>query len=194
MSAVPKSPPGHMSVAEFLAWDSGDRSGRLWQLCDGVPEAMAPPSENHGAIQSELGAMLRNHLLAHRPGCRVVTTPGIVPRIRSADNVRIPDLAVTCMPPRGDRLTATPVLLVEVLSPSNADETWANVWSYTTIPSVEEILVISSSPVTAELLRRGTDGAWPAAAEQIGGKAELQLTSIGLAFALADAYRTTNLA
>jgi hypothetical protein len=28
-----------------------------------------------------------------------------------------------------------PVLLIEILSPSNQAETWANVWAYATIPS-----------------------------------------------------------
>jgi hypothetical protein len=31
-----------MTVSEFLSWDSGDPSGRLWQLIDGEPVAMAP--------------------------------------------------------------------------------------------------------------------------------------------------------
>ena len=51
-------PPAPMTVAAFLAWDPGDRSGRLWQLRDGVPEAMAPATEAHGAIQAELGALI----------------------------------------------------------------------------------------------------------------------------------------
>ncbi len=34
-----------MTVAEFLDWDSGDRTGRRWQLVDGEPQAMAPASE-----------------------------------------------------------------------------------------------------------------------------------------------------
>ena len=127
MRALPKPLPTRLTVPEFLAWDSEDRSGRLWQLHDGLPEAMAPASETHGSIQSELGRLIGNHLLAHRPGCRVVTTPSVVPRVRSSDNLRIPDLAVTCTPPRGERLLEAPVLLIEILSPSNADETWANV-------------------------------------------------------------------
>ena len=47
-----------------------------------------------------------------------------------------------------------PVLLVEILSPSNRAETWTNVWAYTTIPSVREILVLHSLRIRAELLRR----------------------------------------
>lgn len=183
-----------MTVAEFLAWDSGDRSARLWQLRDGVPEAMAPASENHGAIQGELGGIIRNHLLAHRPDCRMIVTPGVVPHVRATINARVPDLAVTGQKARGARLIERPVLLIEVLSPSNADETWANVWTYTTIPSVLDILVISSTSLSAELLRRETDGSWPMEAAKLSAQDILNLTSIGLQLPLADAYRTTDMA
>ncbi|MBV8575970.1 MAG: Uma2 family endonuclease, partial [Acetobacteraceae bacterium] len=154
-----------MTVAEFLDWDSGDGSGARWQLRDGTPEAMAPATEAHGAIQSELIALLRNHLLEQRSECRVITEPGIVPHVHSQDNVRIPDLAVTCVPPSTRRLVRESVLVVEVLSPPNKDETRSNVWTYTTIPSVTEILIVSSLEVSVEILRRRPDGAWPEKAE-----------------------------
>ncbi len=194
MVAVRRRSTDHLSVAEFLAWDSGDRSGRRWQLCDGVPLAMAPATEAHGAIQAELGALIRNHLLEAGSRCRVISEPGVVPRVRAADNVRIPDLAVTCAPPASERLLAEPVLLVEILSPSNADETWANVWAYTTIPSVAEIVVISSTEVAAQLLLRAADGSWPERATQIGPGDDLVLPSIGFRLPLIAAYRTTALA
>jgi hypothetical protein len=74
MVALRKEPTDHLSLAEFLAWDSGDRSGRHWQLCDGVPVAMAPAAEADGAIQAELGALIRNHLLESGSRCRVMPT------------------------------------------------------------------------------------------------------------------------
>lgn len=194
MVALRKQPPPAMTVEEFLAWDSGDRSGRLWQLRDGAPEAMAPATEAHGAIQAELGALIRNHLLHTGRPCRVVTTPGVVPRVRASMNVRIPDLAVTCAPPGRERLLSEPVLVIEILSPSNAEQTWANVWAYTTIPSVTEILVVSSTAVRAELLVRGSDGTWPRGAETLGPDATLRLDSIDLTLPLAVLYRTTVLA
>ena len=40
---------------------------------------------------------------------------------------------------------ADPVLLIEILSPSYQAETWANVWAYATIPSVQEILVLKTA-------------------------------------------------
>ena len=38
---------------------------------------------------------------------------------------------------------------------------WSNVWSYTTIPSVSEILVVESVRTRAHLLRRDEQGNWP---------------------------------
>jgi Uma2 family endonuclease len=88
--------------------------------------------------------------------------PATVPRALAAINCRIPDLAVTSSPIKADQATLTdPVLIVEILSPSNRAETWSNVWTYTTMPSVQEILVIRSTDIGADLLRRGADGAWP---------------------------------
>ena len=57
MVAVRNPVPARMTVDEFLCWDSGERSGRLWQLVDGEPVAMAPGSQNHGALQGEIGRL-----------------------------------------------------------------------------------------------------------------------------------------
>jgi Uma2 family endonuclease len=188
--ALRKRVTDRLTTEEFLVWDSGDRSGRRWQLRDGVPEAMAPTTQAHGAIQSELGALLRNHLLAAGDRCRVISAPGVIPRVRAGENVRIPDLGVTCTPADHERFMIEPVLLIEILSPSNAEQTWENVWAYTTIPSVTEILVLSSTAMAAELLRRGTDGSWPERTTELGAKDTLHLASIDFELPLAAAYRT----
>ncbi|MEJ0046060.1 MAG: Uma2 family endonuclease [Rhodospirillales bacterium] len=179
-----------MNVSAFLAWDSGDRSGRPWQLVDGVPQAMAPASRPHGAILAELARLIGNHLLAHAPHCSTVIEAGVVPRVRATTNVRIPDLAVTCSPSVPERLLTDPILLVEILSPSNADETIANVWAYTTIPSVREILIVASTERRGELLRRLPDGSWPESPEAIGAEGSLTLESVGMELKLAEIYRT----
>jgi Uma2 family endonuclease len=191
MSALPKIPV-RMTVAEFLAWNPP--TPELWQLADGEPQAMAPASRTHGAIQNELGRLIANHLSERAGPCSVITTPGVIPHVHSDTNVRIPDLAVTCSGYDTEELALTdPVLLIEILSPSNQAETWANVWTYTTIPSVREILVLKTASIGAELLRRNPDGSWP---EQplIFADGELALESIGFRIPLAAAYRTTRLA
>ena len=191
MSALPKIPV-RMTVAEFLAWNP--TTPQLWQLVDGEPQAMAPASRTHGAIQSQLAHLIAGHLEQRAGPCSVITTPGVIPHVQSDTNVRIPDLAVTCSGYDTEESALTdPVLLIEILSPSNQAETWANVWTYTTIPSVREILVLKTASIGAELLRRTSDGSWP---EQplILADGELALQSIGFRIPLAAAYRTTRLA
>ena len=68
---------------------------------------------------------------------------------------RVPDLGVTCSPDMSSHATPEPVLLIEVLSPGNFAQTRSNMWTYTTIPSVAEILIVHSTRVEAALLRRG---------------------------------------
>ena len=183
--------PVQMSVEEFLDWDSGD--GLIWQLVDGEPQAMAPAKRTHGALQTELGALIRNHLVTRNSMCSVVTTPGVIPKLRSSHNVRIPDLTVTCSDYQTEEAALTdPVLIIEILSPSNQAETWANVWAYATIPSVQEILVLRSIMVGADLLRRHPDGTWPQEPETILD-GDLVLESTGFRVPLADVYRTTRL-
>lgn len=191
MSQALAQPDHLMTVAEFLAWDPGD--GRMWQLVDGVPTAMAPPSERHGAIQNEMGRLIGNHLLGQGSPCRCITTPGIVVPA-AAGNMRIPDLAVTCAPPAAGATVPVPdpILIIEVLSPGNQRETWFNVWAYTLLPSVRDILVLHSSAVRAALLRREPDGAWPEEPDSIA-KGDLVLDSIGFRLPLADVYRTSGL-
>lgn len=193
MVALPKVPPvSRMTVAEFLDW-LPDAPGRRWQLMDGEPVAMAPASDTHGSIQAEIVWLLTNHLRARGLPCRVVVTPGIVPRVRANQNVRVPDIAVTCQPPSLQRrLMDHPVLAVEILSPSNEAETWSNVWSYTTIPSMREILVVRSVEIGAEVISRGEDGTWPEAFTPLTGR--LHLSSIGAEFDVAEFYATTELA
>lgn len=194
MSAALTHPPSRMTVDEFLAWDSGDHTGRRWQLVDGEPVAMAPGSDNHSMIQAELAALIRNHLVERGSPCRVGTEPGVIPRVRANENWRIPDVGVTCAPPDGDRGMLAPVLLVEILSSSNYAETRANIWTYTTIPSVQDILILHSTRIEAELLRRSDDGTWPEQPEAIRADGVVELASIGFTIPLVALYRTTSLA
>ena len=194
MVTLRKPPLVRMTLAEFWKWEPADPSARSWQLIDGEPVAMAPGSDAHGAIQAELAALLRNHLLDRGLPCRVATEPGIVPRLRADRNYRIPDIGVTCAPPSSDLMLPDPVLLIEILSPSNEVETWANVWTYASIPTVAEILVAHSTRVAAELLRRDSNGQWPDEPVFLGPSDTVSLTSIDFSTSLQSIYRTTVLA
>ena len=181
--------PETMTTAEFLAWDAPDK---LWQLIEGTPRAMAPPSPAHGAIQAEIARLLGNHLLERGSPCRIINTPGVVPRARARQNFRVPDLGITCSPVEHEGMLREPVLLIEILSPTNKAETWSNVWTYTTIPSVREILVVRSDEIGAELVRRQADGTWPEQALVLRDGV-LRLESIEFSCDLADLYRGISL-
>ncbi|MGD0432538.1 MAG: Uma2 family endonuclease [Acetobacteraceae bacterium] len=182
---------GLMTVDEFLKWDSP--GGYLWQLIDGVPVAMSPPAPLHGAIQSEVTSLIRNHLVEHGKPCTVITTPGVIPRFQSDRNFMVPDMAVTCS--RTDitgKSVHEPVLLIEILSPTNHAETWRNVWAYITIPTLREILVIRTASAGVELLCRGDNDAWPDKPREITG-GDFTLSSIGLNLAVTALYRGTGM-
>jgi Uma2 family endonuclease len=189
MSALPKLALSRMTVEEFLDWP-GDGTGRTHQLIDGEPQAMSPASITHGIIQANIAGILRNHLIGS--GCHVVIAPGVVPHVRSEANMRIPDLAVTCEADNaGIHAMAEPILLVEILSPSNEPETRANVWTYTTISTVREILLVRSTHIAAELIRREPEGGWPANAQAIAADAALVLESLDFSCPLAAVYEGT---
>jgi Uma2 family endonuclease len=193
MVAQPKLGPSRMTVAEFLDWE-GDDTDSKFELVDGEPQAMAPASGTHGTMQITIGSILRAHLRAHRPGCRVAAEPGIVPRVLASANVRIPDLAVTCVPNVAtERALPDPVVIIEILSPSNEAETRRNVWAYSSIPSVHEILLVRSTEIAAELLCRQADGNWPEQPELIEGDGEVSLGSIGFRAPLSVFYEDTHL-
>jgi len=174
---------------------AGDGTGRKFQLVDGELRAISPGSATHGTIQSTLSRVIGNSLVSSNSGCRIVTEPAVITRIRSQVNMRVPDLGVSCTPDAaGQQALPDPIVLIEILPPSNARETWENVWSYTTIPSVREIVVVHSTRVLVEMLRRGTDGHWPEGPEEVGPDGSPRLESIGFACRLPDVYVQTYLA
>ena len=191
MSAANQLPAG-MTVAEFLAWNS--RDGDRWELIDGTPRAMAPAAPRHGAIQAEAARLLGNHLADTRPAGRAIIEPGLQPRVRANLNVRVPDLAVSCSAWDADeRLLSEPRVLIEILSPSNRADTWANVWSYVTIPSVQEILVLHTMEIRADLLRRNENGTWPDNPQTLTVGDTLTLETIGFGVPIDALYRTAAL-
>lgn len=186
---APKLPP-LMTVEEFLAWP-GDGSGRIYELVEGELRAQDAASDPHGTIHAHLVRIIGNHIEAARPNRRVVAAPGLQPNLRATWNYRIPELAVTCASNRAEvHKTPDPLLVVEVLSPSNVRDTWSNIPLCASLPSVMEILVVDSTEVVAHLLRRKADGSWPENPTVIASGA-VHLAAIDLALPLTDIYRGT---
>ena len=191
MTVLARLAPCRMTVAEFLDWP-GDGSGRRFELVDGEPRAMAPASVTHGLIQANIARLLGNHL--HGTPCKVISAPGVMPRVGASMNFRVPDLAVNCLPDqRGQYALPDPILVVEILSPSNEAETRENVWAYATIPTLREILLVRSTAIAAELLRRRADGSWPEQPQFLASEAAVELDGIGFRTPLAAFYDDTHL-
>lgn len=164
-------------------------------LVDGVVHAMAPASPTHGVIQAKLAFLLMAHFRATKMPCRVVTEAGVQPRIRAKTNIRVPDLVVTCGPVArpGDKLAADPVVVIEVLSPSNEDDTYGSIMACSTLSSVQDMLVVDSSRIAVEHWTRDAAGQWPTDPEPLSA-GTVRLASLGLDIALADLYADTHLA
>jgi Uma2 family endonuclease len=194
MSGTLRKPPPTMTAAEFLAWP-GDGSGRRYQLVDGAVRVISTGTTACGLIQATLAYLIANQLAACASPCHAIIRPCIAPRVRASLNARCPALGITAARDEpGQYIVPNPILLIEILSPGNASDTWDNVWSYTTIPSVREIVVVHSTRVFAELLRRGADGNWPAEPEEAGPDDTLRLDSIAFACPLPAVYAQTHLA
>ncbi len=194
MPSARRKTPEPMTVADFLAWP-GDGSGRRYQLVDGEVRAISTGTTTRGLIQATLAYLIANQLDASGSPCHALLRPCIAPRVRASLNVRCPALGVTTARDEpGQYIVPDPIVLTEIPCADDAADTWDNVWSYTTIPSVREIVVVHSTRIMAELLRRDADGNWPAEPEEIGPEDSLRLASIAFACPLRDVYAQTHLA
>jgi Uma2 family endonuclease len=178
-----------MSIAEFLRWEDG--TDTRYELHEGMVVAMAPPATAHGFLTAQLCIRIGATLQSRRP-CMVQVEAGIALPDRD-DTCYVADLAVTCTPQsRGDQLIRDPLVIVEVLSPSTGlYDRQTKVADYRRIPSVEEILLIDSASIFAEVLRRDGDR-WITEIVR-GPQATLSLASIGLTVAMSDLYEGIDL-
>ncbi|MCH9807898.1 MAG: Uma2 family endonuclease [Alphaproteobacteria bacterium] len=190
---TPDLPP--MTIEEFLNWDGGGHQGKLI-LVNGHVGAMSPASATHGLIQANISGELRSHLRKHGLPCRVGTETPVIPSLARGKSIRVPDVAITCSPPSDSKVFEDPLLIVEVMSPTNRKQTEESLETMTGILSVKEILVVESEEVLVQDYRRGEDGGWPTAPSQETRdvKASVRLESIGLDLALSDIYWQTHLA
>lgn len=186
MSLAHRLPEPWLTAEAFKTWP-GDGTGRAYQLIDGELVAMAPASLTHGRLQARLATELNLHLRRHRPDCEAITAPSVQPRAYADHNVRVPDLAVGCGLGRTHYLDA-PVLIAEILSPSNMRETMEAVRACLSIPSIREVLILASESIGAEVFRRGPGGDWSREPDRLGPADVVTLDSLGFACPMAALY------
>jgi Uma2 family endonuclease len=180
-SAMAEAAEKRWTVEEFLDWNDG--TDRRHELVDGRIVSMAPPSESHAAIVSNLTIQIGAQL---RPPCRVLGEFGV--RLEGRDDSFYQfDLAVTCAPAEATRrYVVDPVLIVEVLSPSTQlHDRGRKLDDYRQLPSVDEILLVASEQRHVQHWRR--DGPrW--IVEDLIGDADLRLAAIPGPIPLAALY------
>ncbi len=194
MNTMARRPQPHMTADDFLAWP-GDGTGRTFQLVEGEVRPVSPASTTHGAIQARLAYLIGTLLNQTDSSLRVITEAAIIPGLNAETNVRVPELAVTAaQDERDQQVLPDPILIIEILSPGNQDDTRDNVRAYATLPSVQEMVVVHSTRILAEVHQRDAGGAWLPNTETVVADGRLQLPSVGLDVVLAEAYKGTWLA
>jgi len=144
-----------ITLDEFLRWDDG--TDTRYELIDGSPVAMAPPSEAHRILAVRLASRIDAALAGQRP-CNAQIEPGVV-RPDRADSYYVPDIAVTCEPNApGRQAMVDPILIIEILSPSTErSDRRLKLPAYQNLQSVREIMLIDAGTYHAELYRREDD-------------------------------------
>jgi Uma2 family endonuclease len=171
-----------MSVDEFIVWAQA-RPGR-WELLDGVPVAMAPERLLHGDTKYRAAKALEAAIAAAGVRCRFVLDSALV-RIDEQRACQ-PDALVYCGPPLPDDAfeVPAPVIVVEVLSPSNAlSDLRDKLLDYFLVPSIRHYLIVDADRRLVIHHERAGEGAVTTRVLRDGS---LRLDPPGLTLALAD--------
>ena len=150
---------------------------------------MSPASRIHGVIQFNIARLLWEAKQAANLPLQVMTEGAIIPSITAQDNVRVPDVVVAPSDDaKGDQVAADPVVIVEILSPGNSATTRENVRACATLASVQEIVMVQSVRMGAEVYRRSDAGPWLPDATIVEPGGRLEVRSVGMNCPLEAVY------
>jgi Uma2 family endonuclease len=173
-----------MTVDEFLAW-TASQPGR-WELFDGVPVAMSPERVIHGDVKYRVARSLDDAIAKAGVPCRFVLDSAAV-RIDRNRSYQ-PDALVYCGEPLpGDALEVpNPVVVVEVLSPSNAMQDLRDkLQGYFQVSSIKHYLIVDPDK---RLVIHHARGDGEVIATRIVSDGSLSLDPPGIAVAAADFF------
>ena len=171
-----------MTLVEFLRWDDGTETH--YELIGGFPVAMPPSAAAHRMLATRLGSRIDFALEKRRP-CNAQGDAGVI-RPERGDTYFEADIVATCERHEfGQQALTQPFLIVEILSPSTErHDRRVKLPAYRQIETVQEIALIASDEIYAEVHRR----AGPQWITEIlrGGQSVLNLTSIPIEIRLSD--------
>lgn len=176
-----------VSLEEFQAMRFGDRKA---ELIDGViVVAQAFPTSRHGDIAGGILVALANAIRRGGMPCRAQTGTGLPIRL-DRDYSLGPDVLVHCGGTR--EIPGTPVLVVEVLSPSNsATELMKKLRAYQAVDGLTDILLVEQDAYTVERWTRDAGSAWTLAPRLSGAAAVLALPRFAAEWRLDELYGDT---
>jgi Uma2 family endonuclease len=115
-----------MSASEFRSFQAGRPDNERWELIDGVPVMMTPPSIDHNRMASNLERLLNDALEKHEPSREAAQRPGLELGLSAetlssldlnSDYGPEPDVAVIDYEPQPNRrFVGRAYLLAEVVS------------------------------------------------------------------------------
>lgn len=163
----------YITVEEYLA--NEEHASLRHEYVDGRVFAMTGVTRRHNVIAGNIYSILHAHVRGSR--CRAYISDVKV-RVESTNSFYYPDVMVAC--DRFDEksvFTASPVLIVEVLSRSTATiDRREKVLAYRQIDSLREYLIVHQKKKQAELHRKNEQGSWDIF--EYGQEADLLLESI----------------
>lgn len=146
------------TVAEYFALE--EASGTRHEFFEGEVFAMAGESKAHNLIAGNIYVSLR--LALRGRGCQAFME-NVQLAVRREQQYVYPDVLVTCSPhdAQQTRRIESPVLLVEVLSPSTAYYDRGHKFKqYKTLPSLQHYLLVAQNRWLVEWYRRTPGNEW----------------------------------
>ena len=154
---APVLPKARMKVDEFLAWSARQPDDR-YELVDGEVVAMTRDTVRHNLTKLAACRALDDAVRSARLPC-VVFIDGVGVAINDK-TLRIPDVLVQCgAEPDPDALIVSPLIVVEVVSPSSErDDVETKLVDYFSVASIRHYLIVFSEKRVVVHHRRNDGG------------------------------------
>jgi Uma2 family endonuclease len=179
-----------LSVAAFRAWLQSRPDEERWELINGVPMMMAPPTRDHQRTASNLERLLNDALELHRPALSAYQRVGLDLGSVAENYDPEPDVAVIDANRGGDpRYTDRFYLAAEVVSDADRRTVEGKCEIYKRHPSCNCVLVLRQDRYEVGVSVR-SDDAWREAL-LTDPDTTLVLADMGLRCAVADLYKGT---
>jgi Uma2 family endonuclease len=154
---APALPKVRMNVEEFLAWSKRQPDDR-YELVDGEIVAMTRDTVRHNRTKAAVWRTLDDAVPAAGLPC-VVLIDGVGVAINDK-TLRVPDVLVQCgAEPDPDALIVSPLIVVEVVSPSSErDDVETKLVDFFSVESIRHYLIIFSEKRVVVHHRRNDGG------------------------------------